>query len=84
MKEHETHTQLPGLKAMWDLDDNLLNEVLFAFTNENFRPYEAIGYADDFLSFMDGSDFNIPVDVWESFCESADNGMSHEIGNNPF
>ena len=78
------HPQLQGLKAMWDLDDDKLNQILWVFTNEGFRSYEAIGYADDFLSYIDGSDFDISdlESAWDGYASQADQGVEFEV--NPF
>ena len=81
----DKHPQLEGLKALWNYPEEILNKVLWANTNGNeaSQREQSIGYASEYLDFMDASvGVDLPEDAWEEWCISND--IEHEIENNPY
>ena len=83
MIKEKKHPLLAGLIALWNIDQKILNEILWAL-DSTYRPGETIGYANHYLDFMTAMDINNPTVAWEEFCRDADNAIEHEINNNPF
>jgi hypothetical protein len=76
------HPYLDTLKAMWDLPDETLNDVLWENTNDVTR-HDSIGFANEYLDFMESVEgTTIPSEAWEYWCIA--NNIQHEIDSNPY
>ena len=77
------HPQLAGLKTLWSFPDEILNKVLWVNTTSWEDKETAIGYANEYLDFMDAIvGVELPEDAWEEWCIL--NRIDHEIDNNPY
>lgn len=80
-ENHRKHPQLSGLKALWNLPEDTLNEILWAF-HEQSESELTIGYACKYIDFMTAiADTNNPAEAWDLFCEEEDFFEGRE---NPF
>lgn len=72
------HHLLAGLEALWDYPPNLLNRILWAFTDETWYNTDSvlssdismdremsIGYANAYLHLMNGQGVTDPKKVWD-------------------
>lgn len=75
------HPQLEALKALWNLSEEILNNILWANTHEG-QEEQSIGLANDYIDYMDSQVIYEPIDAWELWC--IDNSIEHEISNNPY
>jgi len=78
------HPDLEGLKALWNIDENILNEILNKLTDHDYRQYEVIGVANAFLSYMDGLDTDDLAEAWAEYDSSAEFGSPNDLESNPF
>lgn len=76
------HPNLEGLVALWDIEKETLNKILWANHDKHDRAND-IGRANTYLEFMDEIvQTTNPAEAWEEWC--IDNDMEHAIDNNPY
>lgn len=76
------HPHLKVLKSMWNLPNEMLNDILWENTNKNIK-HEVIGLANEYIEYMTSIvETDNPSEAWEDWCK--DNFIEHEIVNNPY
>lgn len=79
----QLHPQLAGLRALWNFSDEILNAVLWANTGDWSDKEVSIGYASEYIDFMEAvAGVNNPADAWIEWCYA--NNIEHEINSNPY